>query len=247
LIKYHYRTIPFIYRFKEVQLAPKTSTPKRRVGLLVPSGYTVLEADLLRNAPDGWSFHSARMYLEDSSILSLARMLDEFAPTAARDLASVEPDLVIFASNSAAALRGNEVEDSLIRRLENIVHAPVISPMKAVRQVIKSMRLTHLAVITPYVNGINQQIRASLENDGFIVTRIEGLSLTHCRDMAKVHPDQITHLARLIMKESVPEALFICGSNLAILNHWKTLQSSIPCPVLTTNRIILEEILNFGM
>jgi len=227
-------------------MAPKTPTPSRRAGLLVPSSYTTLEADLLRHAPGGWSFHSARMYLEDSSIVSLARMLDEFALTAARDLASIEPDLVIFSSASAAALRGNEIEDNLIRRLEDIVHAPVISPMKAARQMLKSMELEHLVVITAYGSAINQQIRAGLETDGFKVMRIEGLNLTNCRDMARVNTDQITRLARLLVKDNQPEAVFICGSNMPILSHLKTLQASMPCLVITTNNVILEEVVKFG-
>jgi maleate isomerase len=226
-------------------MALKTSTRSRRVGLLVPSSYTVLEADLLKHVPGGWSFHSARMYLEDSSIVSLARMIDEFSTEAARDLASIQPDLVVFSSNSAAALRGNEVEETLIHRLEDIVHAPVISPMKAARQMLKSMELSHLAVITPYVSAINQQIRAGLEADGFKVMRIEGLNLTNCRDIARVSTDQIHHLARLAIKDIQPEALFICGSNLSILNNLKSLQASMPCLVITTNNVILEEIVKF--
>ena len=227
-------------------MTSKNAIPSHRAGLLIPSSYTVLEKELMSNAPGGWSFHSARMFLEDSSILSLARMLDEFANIAARDLASMEPDLVVFSSMSAAALRGNEAEDALIRNLESILHVPVISPMKATRQMLKSMELDHLVVITPYVNGINQQIKACFENDGFRVMRIEGFNLTRCRDMAELSPEHIMQIARMIAKDTQPEALVICGSNVPLLNQLKSKQASMPCLVVTTNKVILEEIVRIG-
>jgi maleate isomerase len=217
-----------------------------RAGILLPSGNTTLETDLFKHAPAGWSFHSARMYLEDISIISLARMVDEFAPTAARDLASVEPDLVVFSSSSAAALRGNEVEESLIRRTEDIVHAPVISAMKAARLALKKQHISHLAVITPYVNEINQQIRACLEQDGFKIERIEGFSLTRCRDMALLPIDQIINLAHLLLESNHPEGLFICGSNLPVFSRLKALKQALSCPIITTNQAVLEEIALFG-
>jgi maleate isomerase len=186
------------------------------------------------------------MYLEDISITSLARMIDVFAPPAARDLASVEPDLVIFASASAATLRGNEGEESLIHRIEDIVHAPVISPMKAARTALKKQSISHISVMTPYVNEINQQIRAALEHDGFNVVRIEGFSLIRCQDMALLPEDQIFNLARLLVEETQPEGLFICGSNLPSLSQLNDLKAAISCPILTTNQVILEEIVQFG-
>jgi maleate cis-trans isomerase len=149
-------------------------------------------------------------------------------------------------SNSAAALRGNEAEDNLIHHLEDIIHAPVISPMKAVRKALKSLQLENVVIITPYINGVFQQIKASFENDGFHVVRVEGLNLTNCRDMAKLTSDQIARLTRTVMKDLQPEALLICGCNFPVYNQLKNLQASSPCLVLSTNQIILEEILGFG-
>jgi maleate isomerase len=225
----------------------KTSIITRRAGLLVPSSSTILESDFLQQSPVGWSFHSARMYLEDISIHALARMLDEYTMTAARDLASIAPTVVIFGSASAATLRGNEAEDQLMARLEQVVRAPVISPMKAARQALKKLHASHIAVITPYVNEINQQIRAGLELDEFKVQRIEGFSLTRCGDSAQMQSDQLVNLAKLVVASTQPDALFICGTNIPAMNALKDLQEAVDCPIVTSNQAILEELVKFTL
>ncbi len=222
----------------------KISEPTRRAGLLMPSSSTCLEQDFLAQAPAGWSFHSARMYLEDISLHALARLIDEFCLPAARDLACIEPDVVLFASSSAAVLRGNEYEEQLKNRLEKVVHTRVVMPMQAARKMLKKQHFTRLAVITPYVGEINQQIRAALEHDDFKVLRIEGFSLTRCIDSGRLPIDQVNNVAKLIVKSSPPDALFICGSNLPVLSHLKELQAAVNCPVICNNQAILEEMFN---
>ena len=101
-------------------------------------------------------------------------------------------------------------------------------------------------MITPYTSDINQQIRASLEHDGFKVLRIEGFSLTRCRDMALLPADQIINLARLMVEGNQPEGFFICGTNLPSFGQLNKLQTVLSCPVITTNHVIMEEIARFG-
>lgn len=224
----------------------KPAVISRHAGLLIPSSNLMLETDFHLQSPYAWSFHSARMYLEDISVFALARMIDEFAMTAARDLASIQPDVVVFGSTSATALRGNEYEDQLIRKIEDVVHAPVISAMKAARQALKSLHVSRIAVLTPYVNELNQQIRASLEHDELKVIRIEGFNLTRCSDMARMPVDQLINLARLMVEGSQPDALFICSTNLPVMTHLKEIQDVVPCPVVANNQAIIEEVIKIG-
>jgi maleate isomerase len=228
-------------------MTQNTNTRPRRAGLLVPSSNTTLETDFLHQSPSGWSFHSARMYLEDISIHALARMVDQFALPAARDLASITPDVVVFGSASAAALRGNEYENQLITRIEQTVHTPVISPMKAARQELKNLHASRIAVITPYINEINQQIRVGLEQDDFKVLRIEGFSLTRCSDSAHLQVDQLVNLARLISISVQPDALFICGTNLPAMAALESLQEVLNYPVVTTNQAIIAEVVKLAV
>ena len=77
-----------------------------RVGLVVPSPNTVMEADLYRRLPAGATLHTARMYMVETTPEGESAMLDDHLPGAIRDLASARPDVVVFGCTSAGALRG---------------------------------------------------------------------------------------------------------------------------------------------
>jgi maleate isomerase len=226
-------------------MAQNYSIPSHKIGLLVPSSNSILETDFFHLSPNHWSIHSTRMYLEDISLKALARMLDDYAPMAARDLASIEPDLVVFGSSIASILHGNNGEEVIIRRIEEIVHAPVFTVMKAARQMLKKNKVTQIAVLTPYSNELNQQIRASLEQDDFKILRIEGFNLARYGDIARQPINEIIRLSKWILDGISPEALFICGSNLPALSNIQTIKAEIPYPIFCTNQAIFENILDF--
>jgi acyl-CoA synthetase (AMP-forming)/AMP-acid ligase II len=88
-----------------------------RVGLIVPSSNTVMEADLYRRLPADATLLTARMYLVETTPAGEAAMLDDHLPGAVRDLATARPDAVVFGCTSAGALRGNAYEAELVRRI----------------------------------------------------------------------------------------------------------------------------------
>ncbi len=49
----------------------------KRVGLLVPSSNTVMEADFYRNLPASVTVHTGRMYMESTTVQGEGLMLDE--------------------------------------------------------------------------------------------------------------------------------------------------------------------------
>ena len=79
----------------------------KRLGLLVPSSGTIQEADFYRRVPEEVTVHSARMRLVEATEADEIRMLEEHTIPAARDLATIQPDVVVFSCTSAGALRGN--------------------------------------------------------------------------------------------------------------------------------------------
>ena len=89
----------------------------KRLGLLLLSSGTVQEVDFYRRVPDGVTVHSARMRLLGTTEADEIRMLDEYTLPAARDLATIRPDVVVFSCTSAGPLRGNAYEESLCARV----------------------------------------------------------------------------------------------------------------------------------
>lgn len=211
-----------------------------RVGLIVPSSNTVMEPDFYRNLPTQWSLHTARMFLEDVTAEAEACMLDEFTLPAARDLATVHPDVVVFGCTSAGALRGNHYEDQLIARISQAVKAPAVSVNRSVRETLKRLGAVRLVVATPYLDELNARIQASLENDGFEVLRIQGLGILANTDIASVTTQQIIELAQKTVGSLHPDALFVSCTNFPAVSALPKLRSIYEFPVISSNQAVLD-------
>jgi maleate isomerase len=222
-------------------MAYQQKTPGRRIGLIVPSSNTVMEPDFYLNLPDGWTLHTARMFLDDVTPETEARMLDEFTFPAALDLVTVRPDVVVFGCTSAGALRGNEYEEQLIAEIGQITHCPVVSVNKSVRQTIQGIGAKRLVVITPYIEKLNMRIRDSLEKEGMQVLNIQGLGIVENTSIASVTGEEIIALARQTVGSLDPDALFVSCTNFPAVRILKDLRTAFPFPVVSSNQASLEK------
>ena len=215
----------------------------RRIGLIVPSSNTVAEVDFYRRLPDAATLHTARMYLEDVTAEAETTMLDEHLPRAVADIATTQPDVVVFACTSAGALRGNAAEDALIASIARQTGAPTVSVAAAVRSAIDSRRARRIGVITPYVTSLNDKIRASLEEDGLEVAAIHGLGIVDNHEIGAVEPERIIGFACDCFEPSAVDLLFVSCTNFRAVEARPRIEELLYVPVVTSNQAALEAVL----
>lgn len=230
------------YRFAEEEM--KESVQNRRIGLLIPSSNTVMEVDFYRNLPPQASVHTARMYMEETTVEGESRMLDEFALPAARDLATVQPHVVVFGCTSAGALRGNTYDEWLCHEIEKITGALTISVIRSVRNAITTFGAKRLAVLTPYVEALNRRVRASLEEGGLEVVSIQGMGISINHDIAEVSPRDIVEFAKKGLKSVEAELIFISCTNFRAMEALPELREIFSVPILSSNQVALEAAVN---
>jgi maleate isomerase len=214
-----------------------------RVGLMIPSSNTMMEVDFARDLPAGVALHTARMYMEDTTPAGESRMLDEFALPAARDLGTARPDVVVFGCTSAGALRGNDYDAQLCERIAELTGAPVVSTIGAVRAAIEASGAGRIGVITPYVDELNEKIRASLEADGTQVAAIAGLGITENFEIAEVSAEAIIAFAEralgpLAADGSIGLAFASC-TNFGAMAARPAIAERLGLPVVTSNQAVL--------
>ncbi len=211
-----------------------------RVGLLVPSSNTVAEVDFYRRLPAAATLHTARMYLEQASPEAEAVMLDQHLPTALSDIATTRPDVVVFACTSAGALRGNAYEGELISMIGERTGARVVSVLAAVRRAILSRHARRIGVLTPYVESLNDKIRASLEADGLEVVAIHGMGITDNLEIGRVEPERIAQFALDCFGQREIDLLFASCTNLRAFEPRERIERALGVPVVTSNHAALE-------
>ena len=214
-----------------------------RVGLMIPSSNTMMEVDFTRDLPPGMALHTARMYMEDTTPAGENRMLDEFALPAARDLGTARPDVVVFGCTSAGALRGNDYDAQLCQQISELTGAPVVSTIGAVRTAIEASGADSIGVITPYVDELNEKIKASIEADGIDVAAITGLGITDNFQIAEVSHDEIVAFAVRalgpLVAAGIIDLVFASCTNFGAMAARPAIAERLGLPVVTSNQAVL--------
>ena len=215
----------------------------RRVGLLVPSSNTVMEPDLWRALPPGATLHTGRMYLEDTTPEGENRMLDEHVIPPARDLATARPDLIVFGCTSAGALRGNDYDAELCRRISDLSGVPTVSVIASVRRSIAASGARRVAVVTPYVDALNQRIKESVEADGVEVAAIAGLGISDNFEIAAVPGEEIVDFAERSLRGLDVDLAFVSCTNFPAVRVLPELERRLGLPVVTSNQAAIAAVL----
>lgn len=210
-----------------------------RIGLMLPSSNTMIEADFAREVPDNVTVHSARMFMEDTTAAGEYRMLDEFAMPAARDLGTAHPDVIVFGCTSAGALRGNDYDAELCERISEASGASAVSTIQSVRDAILSSGAKRVGVMTPYVEELNEKIKASIEADGIEVVKIAGLGMTENFQIARVPHNEIVDFAEASMRGLDIELVFASCTNFGAMQAIPAIVQRLGLPTLSSNQAVI--------
>ena len=213
----------------------------KRVGLIVPSTNTVMEPDLYRNLPSGTTVHTSRMLLEGSVTIEAEElMLDVYLPECARQIGTLQPDVVVFGCTSAGALRGPAYEQELAGEISKATGAPTITIMGAVVDELQRLGVKSVAVLTPYSEEINDTIKDSLETTGFTVPYINGMDVKGAFNIAAVTPEEIVDYVQEQLKGVDSDCLFVSCANLKSVDVLNDIREVAGRPVVTSNQAVLE-------
>lgn len=209
-----------------------------RIGLIVPSSNTVMEADFQRAFRDRATIHTARMFLPDPVTGDdELRMIDEFSGLAARDVGSTQPDIVVFGCTSAGALRGPGSDAVLCGQLSRIAGAPVIGVFDAISASLRKLGCQRVAVLTPYVDELNDIIVKGMAPEGFDIT-IKGMGLADNEAIGRVEPSEILEF---VLANTPPDAdaVAVPCTNFRSFEVRDDLARRLGCPVISANSSVI--------
>ena len=193
-----------------------------RVGLVVPSSNTTIETEvpqmLSRRAAvtgEAFTFHSSRAVLHTVDRESLDRMVGQ-VDRCAGELADARVDAIVYACLVAVMARGpgehERVERQLAeaaRRADGGDYDPAISSSAgALVRALDAHNLRKVAILTPYVEALTEQVVAYLTAAGLTVTDAMSLGVPDNVEVAQLDPLRLPDLAAQ-MDLSAADALII--------------------------------------
>lgn len=206
---------------------------RRRIGLLVPSSNTTMEAEFNRMATEGVSVHAARMMLEDVTKGELVRMA-EHAERAAALLATAGVDILVYGCTTGSLVGGVEWEERLVDKIEEETGIQTVSTSGAVVDALKEIGVERVAVATPYTDDLNSLERAFLESYGFKVVSMKGLGLVSNLEVGRTDLAIVEELARSVT--SSEDIIFISCTNLPTISLIEKLEGELRKPIVTSNQ-----------
>src|SRR5690606_28337596 len=112
-----------------------------------------------------------------------------------------------------------EYDQSLCERIGELTNSKPISVIDSVNRALHATRAATVVVVTPYIDELNDRIRASIQAEGIEVTGIHGMGISNNFDIASVTPNEIYDFVQGTVGPRVQaDALFLSCTNFNALS-----------------------------
>lgn len=214
--------------------APDT---RAKLGLIALQADRTIEDDMRRLMPEDVSLLVSRVPSGlDVTLDTLAAMEGELATAAGLFPQGHTFDVVGYGCTSGTAQIG---ADHVAARVREGTQATAVSePLSALIAACRTLSLGRIAILSPYVASVSDQLRTVLQAQG-IHTPILG-SFDEAEEAAVAHidaPSIITAATELATDADV-DALFLSCTNLRTLDVIAPLQAKLGVPVLSSNLVL---------
>ena len=185
-----------------------------RVGLLVPASNTTMEAELLAWLPEGTRFETRRIE-RTAGFMSRATLPGEMqrARTLAASLAGQSLDLLIYGCTATGFIAGPAGDASIAADLAEASGLPVVTTARSVIDALQSVDARHIAVVTPYVDAVNDSVRDFLAHHAIDIASLKGFGALTIEQLVNLGAQDVLTLSRAACTPAC-DALYIACSQL---------------------------------
>ncbi len=212
-----------------------------RIGLMVPTGNTVMEPEFATLAPEGVSVHANRVYLKEVSPEALLGM-EADAARSAEQLTQCRLDVMCFGCTSGSFVGGVGYDARLIDVIENASGLPSTTTSTAVLRALRLLGISRVALATPYTDEVTEIEKRWLEDNGIEVTAWQGGGLVQTADIQECAPEVSYRRAKAVDNDRA-EAVFISCTGFRTIENLAKLEADLGKPVISSNQASFAECL----
>lgn len=213
---------------------------RAKIGLITPMSENAEHAFHIY-APEGVSFASMKINFPGPTPEGLEILTDQLEETAAK-YAGYDVDLVVFGCTSGSCIKGFGWDQECIRQIERASGVPGLTTSTAVLEAMKALGTKKVAVLTPYPEATNEAEKKFLEDNGFEVTNIVGMDVSHIRvgkrKMEAVDEDFL-YRNSLAMDLKGADTFFLSCMGLTTMEIIDEIETALQIPVITSHQATL--------
>ena len=150
-------------------------SPRKRIGVMVPSTNTTCEADFQMAVPRGITIHGQRLWMtnEGTGDDAYLRMNAEIE-SGARYLATAHVDVIVYGCTTGSFYKGPGWDTEMLELIRREAGVPAVATSPSVVEALRFFGARRISVATPYPEWNNRRLRAYLEAQGFEVLNVDG-------------------------------------------------------------------------
>ena len=205
-----------------------------RLGLLLPSGNVIAEAELRAMLPDDIGMHVTRLPLRGSSEAELLGMIANLEP-AARLLGDARVDVIGFHCTAVSTFAPH-LAGEISARISGATGIPSFSTADAILAALRGLNVQRLLLVTPYIEPVHQREIAFLRANGFAVTGGDWMGIDSNAEMGRLTPAAIADRVRAAAAGAGAEACFISCTAIRSAGLVAPLEAELGIPVITSNQ-----------
>ncbi|MEM5346105.1 hypothetical protein [Paraburkholderia azotifigens] len=206
----------------------------------MPSLNTTTEPDFIRHAPGDIGFFATRVFMQLSTPDDL-RAMNAQLDNACKLIASIVPDIVVYACTSGTFLDGNSALAQMTSRIESLTACPVVTTSAALLDALAALSVSRLAIAAPYPEDVTAAECRFFESNGYEVVSSYAL-LRSGHEIRKISAAEIE---RLVTDADSPDAdaIVVSCTDLRAFELVNHLEKIVGKPVLTSNQATLWAVL----
>ena len=207
------------------------------VGLMVPINTTTMERELLAWLPAGSTCNTQRIP-RGKGLLTKETLPDYMAQALEMAKTFNDPavDVVAFGCTAAGFISGPAGDAALQKNLASITGKNVVTTARSMVVALQEIGINKIALVTPYPDAVNTQLKAFLTDGGIEVKRFNSFYVQNTDELGRIQAHQVAKLARDTMADDC-EAMFIGCSQLPTFEILGDLEREFGRPVFSSIQV----------
>ena len=215
----------------------RLSTPKARIGVILPTSNRMIEPQFIHYAPDNLGVHFARARITGKWEAPVAKLLPEIA-RAASTLADSNPDLIVFNCTATSMKEGTAGDALILDTIRKETGIDALSTAGAVNDALHAVGLRRFVLVTPYVQSTNDHETEYFDDQGFEVVHDVALGLVGGDQFITVPPERWIELA-LANDRPNADGFFLSCANTTQIEAVEEIERATGKPVINSNQAVL--------
>ena len=211
---------------------PDDGPARHRIGLIALDSDVATERDFHHMLPDDVMYYTTRIQcFNPINLENLRRQVDALTGATEKLLPNQRLDSIAYSCTSGTVAIGYDTVASRVRAGGRPA-IPVVTPITSALAAFRRLEVKSVSLLTPYVDSVNQAMRAFIEEGGVAVRNIGSFCLDDDRAMAEVPPDAILQAAIETCRDDV-DALFISCTALRAVDIIERAEQALGKPVMS--------------